>query len=293
MTKLIISCDDLGVSEETNLGIKSCLDEGVATSSSIIANGEFYEHALNNVVSQASIKFYGLHLNLTEGKALNEKCINIICNENNKFKISAKKYFLLNFGRLNQTFEHTVYNELKSQIEKVLKDGIKISHFDSHEHIHHSPWIFKIITVLGREFNINKIRFVNEKIVLKNYFKDTYYKLKSLNYFKHFIISMCNKKIKNAFSSPDYFFGILNSGKIKIDEFFSYLDSLNSGSTIELCIHPSNKFNGAINNVKSINQTNFYKDKNRVTEKNLLLSDQFKNFLAYKKINLINFSDIG
>jgi len=293
MKKLIISCDDLGVSEETNLGIKSCLDEKVATSSSIIANGEFYEHALNNVVNQASIKFYGLHLNLTEGKALNEKCINIICNKNNKFKVSAKKYFLLNFGRLNQTFENTVYNELKSQIEKVLKDGIKISHFDSHEHIHHSPWIFKIITVLGREFNINKIRFVNEKIVLKNYFKDTYYKLKSLNYFKHFIISACNKKIKNTFSSPDYFFGILNSGKIKIDEFFSYLDSLNSGSTIELCIHPSNKFNGAINNVKSINQTNFYKDKNRVTEKNLLLSDQFKNFLAYKKINLINFSDIG
>ena len=78
MKKLIISCDDLGISEETNLGIKSCLDERVATSSSIIANGEFYEHALNNVVNQASIKFYGLHLNLTEGKALNEKCINII-----------------------------------------------------------------------------------------------------------------------------------------------------------------------------------------------------------------------
>ena len=139
MKKLIISCDDLGVSRETNLGIKDCLDERVATSSSIIANGEFYEHALNTVVSRAPIKFYGLHLNLTEGKALNKKCVNIICNEDNIFKISARKYFLLNFSKLNQKFGKIIYNEFKSQIEKVLKDGIKISHFDSHEHIHHSP----------------------------------------------------------------------------------------------------------------------------------------------------------
>ena len=74
MKKLIISCDDLGISKEINSGIKDCLDSGVATSSSIIANGKFYEHALNNVVAQAPIKFYGLHLNLTEGNAFNKNC---------------------------------------------------------------------------------------------------------------------------------------------------------------------------------------------------------------------------
>ena len=87
MTRLIISCDDLGISKEINLGIQDCLEKRVATSSSIIANGEFYEHALNNVVNQDTIKFYGLHLNLTEGKALNKDSINILTDENNKFKI--------------------------------------------------------------------------------------------------------------------------------------------------------------------------------------------------------------
>ena len=293
MKKLIISCDDLGVSRETNLGIKDCLDERVATSSSIIANGEFYEHALNTVVSSTPIKFYGLHLNLTEGKALNNKCVNIICDEDNIFKISAKKYFLLNFGKSNQKFGKTIYNEFKSQIEKVLKDGIKISHFDSHEHIHHSPWIFKIITELGKEFNINKIRFVNEKIILKNYFKNAYYKLKSLNYLKHLVINVCNKKIKNTFSSPDYFFGILNSGKIEISELLLYLDRMNEEKTIELCIHPANKFTDQIYNVKNISPVNFYKDKNRLIEKNLILGEELKNFLTHKKINLINFSEIS
>ena len=62
-----------------------------------------------------------------------------------------------------------------------------------------------------------------------------------MNYFKHFIINICNKKIKNNFVSPDYFFGILNSGKTKKDELFLYLDCLNSDKTIELCIHPANR----------------------------------------------------
>ena len=293
MKKLIISCDDLGISKEINLGIQDCLEKGVATSSSIIANGKFYEHALNNVVNLDTIRFYGLHLNLTEGRALNKGSINILSNENNKFKISAKKYFLLNFFKLNKTLKNAVYNEFKSQVEKVLKDGIKLSHFDSHEHIHHSPWVFKIITDLGKEFKINKIRFVNEKVIIKNYFKEAYYKLKSLNYLKHFIINICNKKIKNNFVSPDYFFSILNSGKTKIDDFFLYLDYLNSDTTVELCINPANRLVDQMSIKSNINQRNFYKSENRIIEKNLLLSNQLRNFLIHKKINLINFSDIN
>ena len=77
MKKLIISCDDLGISKEANLGIRECLDKGVATSSSIIANGKFYDHALENVINQTPNNFYGLHLNLTEGKALNKQNTNI------------------------------------------------------------------------------------------------------------------------------------------------------------------------------------------------------------------------
>ena len=156
MKKLIISCDDLGISKEANLGIQECLDKGVATSSSIIANGKFYDHALENVINQTPNNFYGLHLNLTEGKALNKNSTNILSDNNNEFKISASKYFLLNFYRSNKNLENAVYEELKVQITKVLNDGIKLSHFDSHEHIHHSPWLFKIITVLGKEFKIIK-----------------------------------------------------------------------------------------------------------------------------------------
>ena len=293
MKKLIISCDDLGISEEINLSIQKCLDKGVATSSSIIANGKFYNHALENVINKFPNNFYGLHLNLTEGKALNKNNTNIICDKNNEFKISARKYFLLNFYRLNNNLKNAVYEELKDQIKKVLSDGIKLSHFDSHEHIHHSPWLFKIITVLGKEFKINKIRFVNEKIILKTYFKDMFYKIMSLNYLKHLIINICNTKIKNSLISPEYFFGILNSGKLKKDELFLYLDKINLNKTIELCVHPANQVIDKIKFQKEVSYNSFYISKNRFYEKDFLLSNEFSNFLKQKNVRLINFSDLN
>ena len=293
MKKLIISCDDLGISKETNLAIRECLDKGVATSSSIITNGKFYNHALENVINRTPNNFYGLHLNLTEGKALNKHNTNIICDKNNEFKISAKKYFLLNFYKSNNSLESAVYEELKAKSKKVLSDGIKLSHFDSHEHIHHSPWLFKIITTLGKEFKINKIRFINEKIILKTYFKDMFYKFISLNYLKHLIINICNTKIKNSLISPDYFFGILNSGKVKKDELFLYLEKINLNKTIELCIHPANKIIDKINFQQETSYKSFYFSKNRFYEKDFLLSDELSNFLKQKNIRLINFSDLN
>ena len=100
---------------------------------------------------------------------------------------------------------------------------------------------------------------------------------------------MCNKKIENKFLSTDYFFGVLNSGKTKIDEFIIYLDKIGSDKSIEVCIHPSN----TIYENNKINKRSFYYNKNRSEEKKLLMSDEFKNLLKKKKINLINFSDIN
>ena len=292
MKKLIISCDDLGISKEINLGIKDCLEKGVATSSSLIANGQFYNHALENVINKTPQNYYGLHLNLTEGEALNKIGENFICDDNNFFKISAKKYFLLNFYKKKKDFKNIIYNELKSQIEKVLQDGVKISHFDSHQHIHHSPWIFKIITDLAKEFKINKIRFVNEKIIFKNYFKDIVYKLKSLNYLKYLIINFCNNQINNSLKSPDYFFGILNSGKIQEDEFFYYVQNIEPNKIIEFCVHPSNELENKFTNQKNLNNKNFYLSKNRFYEKNFLFSDSFNQFIKKENIKLVNFSEL-
>ena len=227
MIKLIINCDDFGISKETNLGIIDCLLKKKATSASIIANGEFFDHALKNIKEKVSNNWFGVHLNLTEGTALNSESIKALTNKDFKFNIKPSEFFLMNFNRKKEIIDNLIYLEFKAQILKVKKAGIRISHFDSHEHIHHSPFIYRIIKKLGNEFGINKIRLVKESIILRNLFKDFGYKFMSKNYVKLFLLNYCSNKIKDSFFlSPNYFYGILNSGRIEIDEFFYTLAKL-------------------------------------------------------------------
>ena len=308
MKKLIINCDDLGISKETNLGIVDCLFNKKASSSSIIANGEFFNHAVQSIKEKIPDNYFGLHLNLTEGLALNENSLNLLTDSKLNFNRKPSSFFLMSFNR-QKGIDDLIYLEFKSQIIKVLNEGIKISHFDSHEHIHHSPFIYKILKKLGNEFGIKKIRLVNETFIVSNFFKNFGYKFYSKNYIKLLLLNFCTKRNNDKFFVfPDYFYGILNSGKIEMNEFFSYLNKIKDNSTVELCIHPANELpqKGNFPLLQSENPTSpleehvdkfLYKDftysKNRFIEKKLLFSDLFEKNLNDHKIKLINFSDLN
>ena len=294
MKKLIINCDDLGVSEEANLGITDCLLKKKATSASIMANGEFFDHALTNIKEKVPDNWFGLHLNLTEGSALNSDSIKILTDKDLKFNKEPSAFFLMNLNREKEIIDNLIYLEFKAQILKVKKAGIKISHFDSHEHIHHSLFIYRIVKKLGKEFGINKIRLVKEFLVLKNLFKDFGYKFMSKNYVKLLLLNYCSNRIKDSFFlSPNYFYGILNSGRIKEDEFFLYLSKIKHDSVIELCIHPANEIF-----FPKIEKNKFYYKKftysqNRFYEKKLLFSEEFETNLKNQNVKLVNYSNLN
>ena len=48
MKKLIINCDDFGISESTNIAILECLKKKRATSTSILSNSKYFYHAVYN-----------------------------------------------------------------------------------------------------------------------------------------------------------------------------------------------------------------------------------------------------
>ena len=293
MKKLIINCDDLGVSEEANLGITDCLLKKKATSASIMANGEFFDHALTNIKEKVPDNWFGLHLNLTEGSALNSDSIKILTDKDFKFNKEPSAFFLMNLNREKEIIDNLIYLEFKAQILKVKKAGVRISHFDSHEHIHHSPFIYRIIKKLGKEFGINKIRLVKEFLVLKNLFKDFGYKFMSKNYVKLLLLNYCSNRIKDSFFlSPNYFYGILNSGKIERDEFFLYLNKIKHDSVIELCIHPANEISFPKIEKNKFIYKKFTYSQNRFHEKKLLFSEEFETNLKNQKIKLVDYSNL-
>ena len=104
-------------------------------------------------------------------------------------------------------FSHDeIQDEFEQQILKLKSKGIKISHIDSHQHIHLLPGIWKIINLLALKHQIPRVRISLERVSLKdplililkkiiftllNIFNKKYDKIQ---YFKFYGLSMQNQK---------------------------------------------------------------------------------------------------
>ena len=65
MRKLIINADDLGMSQEQNEQIRQCIELGVITSSTLMANGPFFNEGVKIAKRYPQISV-GVHLNIIE-----------------------------------------------------------------------------------------------------------------------------------------------------------------------------------------------------------------------------------
>ena len=134
MLRFIINADDLGKDHSVNNAIGQALAAGVISSSSIMANSDSWDE-VHKIVEQNPHASFGVHLNLTEGKALTENPVlfqNGIVDENNCF--TKKVRSLSNY---TNDILLAIKNEWLAQISKVIEiEGIKVSHVDGHHHIH-------------------------------------------------------------------------------------------------------------------------------------------------------------
>ena len=104
----------------------------------------------------------------------------------------------------------------------------------------------------------------------------------------------CKDKIKDSFFlSPNYFYGILNSGRIEIDEFFLYLSKIKQGNVIELCIHPANEISFPKIEKNKVIYKKFTYSQNRFHEKKLLFSEEFETNLKNQNVKLVNYSNLN
>lgn len=210
MQKLIINADDFGYTKEVNLGILDAHRFGTVTSTTIMTNQKYFDHAIGIYPKSLGI---GVHLNLTWGKSL--------YNENNFSSLNKQKIIL---NLISQEF---VENEFRKQIEKLLEVGIRPDHLDTHHHMHAFQPVTNAIIKLAKEYHIYKIRWPKEK--------ETYNLLKR-NYWKQKLI---NHNLKSCpITTTDNFYGIYYAGTPKIKHFLSYLDF---EGTAEICCHPGKK----------------------------------------------------
>lgn len=127
--KLIINGDDFGFSPGQNLGILKAHKEGILTSATALANGEYLLEAIEAAVLCPELGI-GVHLTLDLGKpVLPPESVPSLIEENGQFRKYQEHLPIV----LNQD---ELYDEWTAQIEKIRSLGVEPTHLDGHHHLH-------------------------------------------------------------------------------------------------------------------------------------------------------------
>lgn len=155
MRSLIINADDFGMSAEINEGIMTGIESGLVTSVSLLVNMPFFDDAVEFLRRHKEVSA-GLHFNATEGTpVLLPSEVDSLLKEDNTF--FSWMGLLPQLISRSAKIDH-LHKELLAQYQKLENTGIKITHIDSHHHIHLYPPIFKFFTQLADEKGIESLR---------------------------------------------------------------------------------------------------------------------------------------
>lgn len=150
--QVIVNADDLGMSREVNEAIFDLMARGRVTSASVLANAPATEEAIRTIPKFPQCSF-GAHLNVTEYEPLcrSANLQGLLDGEGKLRPLPA------GFRFTPSTFRAT-HQEFSAQIQKLLLNGVRISHLDSHMHVHLRLALFPLIKIVQRTYDIRGIR---------------------------------------------------------------------------------------------------------------------------------------
>lgn len=155
--KLIVNADDFGFNSKVNERIVDLISRGRITSATLLANAPEIEDAVRRLPKSSTCSL-GAHLNLTQFEPLTPpgRRANLSGCLDSQGVFSGEK--VLRELKITSLLREAFFDELTLQVEKLLALGVRISHFDSHNHIHTIPALFPVIKRLQKRFGIRKVR---------------------------------------------------------------------------------------------------------------------------------------
>ena len=152
--RVAINADDFGLTDSSTEAIALAFREGLITDTTMVANGKAFDRAIEMIHEQKLEDRIGIHFNLTQFTPLtNEitKYATFVHHGEFHGKINRLKF-------LTKQEQDAVYEEMSAQISKLENAGLKITHADSHHHIHTDIFIAPIFARVCEEHGIRKVR---------------------------------------------------------------------------------------------------------------------------------------
>lgn len=144
MIRLIFNADDFGFTRDVNEGIVEAHRHGVLTATTLMANGDAFDHAVVCARDTPTLDI-GVHLVMVQGQS--------VANSGRAMPATLQDLALALLLR-----QIPVYEEAAAQVRKIIAAGIRPSHIDTHKHTHLFPPVLDAVARVAREFGIPWVR---------------------------------------------------------------------------------------------------------------------------------------
>ena len=156
---LIVNADDFGIAEGVNNGIREAHHAGVVTSTSLLANGVAFDHAVAIANGTDRVLGVGVHLDFVQGRPLTS-ARTLADGKTGHFQSLSTLTRRALLGRVDP---HDVMMEAVAQIERVRSAGLAITHVDSHRHAHLLPGVWSAVVDAAASQGIRFVRVPVER----------------------------------------------------------------------------------------------------------------------------------
>ena len=250
--KFILNADDFGLSKALNRAVFEGYKEGLLKSASLVANGEAFDDAINSIIPDCPELGVGIHLNVMEGLSLCDD-LSLLTDAQGHFNNSYLQLLIKAYMPKNEEFLSQLEREFRLQIEKVMSKT-RVTHIDSHVHIHSIPKIFDMVCRLAKEYGIKQVRTQFEKpYIIPDLRKHLTLKY-PINILKTILLgffTLFNDATIHRYElkTNDYLIGILYTSMMEaLTVSYGAMAVKYDNVTVEALIHPCRYDDGTVNN---------------------------------------------
>jgi len=156
--RLIINADDFGLTQGVNRAIVEAHCLGMATSSTLMANGQAFDDAVERAKSELRLSI-GCHVVLVDGVPVRGGQTPTLADKkfaDGRFYQSLNTFALRAVGGRIDADE--IEAEVTAQIRKLQAAGIAVSHLDTHKHTHIFPQVLRPLLRAARACGVRAVR---------------------------------------------------------------------------------------------------------------------------------------
>ena len=161
---LLIRCDDFGMNHSVNLAIEKVINSGIPFSTSVMFACPWYQEAIDILKAHPEVGV-GIHLTLNSewqnyrwGPTLGKEAVPSLVDSNGFFFPSRGKLFA------NNPQIDEIEKELRSQIDRAMRSGIRIDYLDYHMGAAvETPELRKLVEELAKEYGLGMSGYFNEQ----------------------------------------------------------------------------------------------------------------------------------